>query len=85
MESKRKGRRPHVPIAAPQAETAPARSPTRPPQQFMLWVAGWGSGLVPLSTIKEQTAPARIAIFRYDNICHIGVTMSRFIFLYGYL
>jgi hypothetical protein len=31
----------------------------------------------------EKTASARIAIFRYDNICHIGVTMSTYIFLYG--
>src|SRR3546814_1303481 len=27
---------------------APARSPTRPPNAIILWVAGWGSGLVPL-------------------------------------
>ncbi len=33
---------------------APARSPTRPPKQFMLWGAGWGSGLVPNSTVVDQ-------------------------------
>src|SRR3546814_6487022 len=25
-------------------EAAPARSPTRPPNEIILWVAGWGSG-----------------------------------------
>jgi len=28
-------------------EAAPARSPTRPPNASILWVAGWGSGPVP--------------------------------------
>src|SRR3546814_17749200 len=30
-------------------EAAPARSPTRPPIDCTLWVAGWGSGPVPPS------------------------------------
>jgi len=28
------------------AESAPARSPTRPPTGYCHWVAGWGSGPV---------------------------------------
>src|SRR3546814_14484075 len=40
--------------------TAPAHSPTRPPSASILWVAGWGSGQVPLQKIAlsrflEQT------------------------------
>src|SRR3546814_14264351 len=30
------------------AQAAPARSPTRPPIGYWRWVAGWGSGPVPL-------------------------------------
>src|SRR3546814_20750239 len=30
------------------AQAAPARSPTRPPTGYWRWVAGWGSGPVPL-------------------------------------
>jgi hypothetical protein len=32
----------------------------------------------------ELTAPARIAFSQYPYMCHNGVTMSTFIFLYGY-
>ena len=33
--------------AAPASSIRPARSPTRPPNRIIPWVAGWGSGPVP--------------------------------------
>jgi hypothetical protein len=34
---------------------------------------------------KWKAAPARITFSQYRNICHIGVTMSIKIFLFGYM
>ena len=43
---------------------APARSPTRPPNDSILWVAGWASGPVPLfqdsANFLQQTGRARL-------------------------
>jgi len=50
---------------------APARSPTRPPSGSMIWVAGWGSGLVPQPGEAEQKGRPRMATaldrFRQDR------------------
>jgi len=35
-------------------EAAPVRSPTRPPNGSILWVAGWGSGPVPHCAVRRN-------------------------------
>src|SRR3546814_14238496 len=55
---------------------APAHSPTRPPNAIILWVAGWGSGPVPLRKSLLRDFSTRLSAA--DRFLHLREKARRF-------